>query len=119
MLLEHVQMDLRLVEYVLYLAAGVALTLWAGRSLQRGLQLVGLGGVALLLLVGGSPASAADAVRTITTRLGLVLLVLGGLHLLTQLFPRPGARPAEPAERAPGRPAEYEPLRPTGGRFPY
>ncbi len=109
-------MDIRLVEYVLYLAAGVGLTLWAGQSLLRGLRLVGLGGVALLLLVGGSPASAADAVRTITTRLGLVLLVLGGLQLLTLLFRRRDALPAEPAA---GQPAESEPLRPTGGRFPY
>ena len=109
-------MDLRLVEYVLYLAAGAALTLWAGRSLQRGLQLVGLGGVALLLLVGGSPTSAADVVRTITMRLGLVLLVLGGLHLLTLLVQRREARPAEPSA---GQQAEYEPLRPSSGRFPY
>ena len=110
-------MDLRLVEYVLYLAGAVPLTLWAGRALHRGLQLLGLGGVALLLTVDGGAASAADVVAGVTTRLGLVLLMLGGLHLATLLVQRRAARAAEAAAARPA--AEYEPLRHTSGRFPY
>ena len=105
-------MDLRLVEYVLYLAGAVPLTLWAGRTLHRGLQLLGLGGVALLLTVDGGAATAADVVQAVTIRLGLVLLLLGGLHLASLL----AQRRAEAARERPT--AEYEPLRRTG-RFPY
>ena len=107
-------MDLRLVEYVLYLAGAVPLTLWAGRALHRGLQLMGLGGVALLLTVDGGAASAADVVAAVTTKLGLVLLLLGGLHLATLVASRRSERAAE----APRPPAEYEPLRTTSGRWP-
>jgi len=107
--------DLRLVEYVLYLAGAVSLTLWAGRTLHRGLQLAGLGGVALLLPVGGAVASTADVVEAVTVKLGLVLLLLGGLHLATLLVQRRAERPVEASRPA----AEYEPLRRAGGRFPY
>ncbi len=106
-------MDLRLVEYAAYLAAAVPLALWAGRSLHRAVQLVGLGGVALLLQVDGSLATAADVVRVVALKIGLVLVLLGGLHLGTMLVKR---RIAEAA----GRPVtEYEPLRTASGRFPY
>jgi len=107
--------DLRLVEYVLYLAGAVPLTLWAGRTLHRGLQLVGLGGVALLLTVDGSAASAADVVAAVTTKLGLVLVLLGGLHLATLV----AQRRAERAADAPRQPTVYEPRRPASGRWPY
>jgi len=110
--------DLRLVEYVLYLAAGVALTLWAGAALPRGLQLAGLGGVALLLQLDTSLASAADLVRALATRLGLVLLLLGALHLVALVIQRRAERPERP--EAASRPkTEYEAVRPASGRFPY
>src|SRR5215472_13002848 len=101
-----VQVDYRLVEYVLYLAGAVPMTLWAGRALHRGLQLIGLGGVALLLTVGGGVTSPADVVQAVTTRLGLVLLLLGGLHLAALLIQRRAERAAEPPRPA----TEYEPL---------
>jgi hypothetical protein len=100
--------DLRLVEYVLYLAGAVPLTLWAGRTLHRGLQLLGLGGVALQLTVGGDAATVADVVQGVTIRLGLVLLLLGCLHLVPLVVQRRAERPV----------TEYEPVRRTG-RFPY
>jgi hypothetical protein len=112
--------DLRLVEYAVYLAAGVGLTLWVGWATRRPggsflVPLVGLGGVALLLQLDGSVASAADVIRSIATRLGLVLLLLGGLHVVDLALARRRDRSVE----APA-PAEYEPLRPaSGGRFPY
>jgi hypothetical protein len=107
--------DLRLVEYVLYFAGAVPLTLWASRNLHQGLRLVGLGGVALLLTVDGGAASAADVVASVTTKLGLVLLLLGGLHLGTLL----ARRRAERAAAAPPQAAVYEPRHPVSGRWPY
>jgi hypothetical protein len=97
--------DLRFIQYVAYLAASVLLTLWVGQSLHRngrpflvdvmnntaladsvnhlllvGFYLVNLGVAALLINTGGSVGSPADVVQTLATRLGLVLLVLGGMH---------------------------------------
>ena len=107
-------MDLRLTEYVLYLAGAVPLTLWAGRTLHQGLRLVGLGGGALLLTVDGGAASTADVVAAVTTKLGLVLVLLGGLHLATLVAPRRAERAAE----APPQPTIDEPQRPASGRWP-
>lgn len=103
-------MDLRLVEYFLYLAVSVALTVWVGRALHQngrqylaevltdrpladsisrlvavGFYLVALGGVALLLQVDATLSAAADVVRVVATKVGLVLLLLGALHLATML----------------------------------
>jgi hypothetical protein len=109
-------MDLRLVEYAAYLAAAVPLTVWAGRMLHRAVWLVGLGGVALLLPLDVPVAGAADVVRVVALKIGLLLLGLGALHLGTLLVLRRVHREdAEPARR----PAEYEPLRAASGRFPY
>ena len=111
-------MDLRLVEYAAYLAAALPIALWAGRTLHRAVQLVGLGGVALLLTVDGPLATAADVVRVVGLKVGLVLVAslgvkLGALHLGTLYVRRRLAAAAE-------RPAsEYEPLRAASGRFPY
>lgn len=135
-------MDLRLVDYVAYLAVSMPLTVWVGRALHRagapyltdvlgsaelagslgrllevGFLLVGLGGVALLLQVDGAVASAADVVRSVATRLGLVLLLLGGLHgadVLALHRLRRRGRGGDAAAPAPAGPA----LR-AAGRWPY
>lgn len=133
-------MDLRLIEYLAYLAVSLPLTLWVGRALHRngapflaavmkdrvvadsvnrllviGFYLAGLGGVALLLQVDGSLASPADVVRAVATKTGLVLLLLGGLHLVNLLFLHRLHRPAERA--APGA-AELPRLEPRAQRWP-
>jgi hypothetical protein len=134
-------MDLRLVEYLVYLALGVLLTLWVGRTLYRsgapflletlhdqtladsvnrllvvGFYLVGLGGVALLLQVDSTLGSIADLVRAVATKLGLGLLLLGGLHLVNLVVLRRMARPGP----APSQPAAAEArFQPRAGRFPY
>jgi len=108
-------MDLRLVEYAAYLAAAVPLTLWAGRMLHRAVWLVGLGGVALLLPLDVPVAGAADVVRAVALKVGLLLLGLGALHLGSLLVLRRLRHEDAPAPRA----AEYEPLRAASGRFPY
>jgi hypothetical protein len=102
---EVVTMDLRLLEYVLYLAASVVLTFWVGRTLHSsgrrflvdvmeddsladsvnhlllvGFYLVNLGIDALLINAAGALQSPADLVQTAATQLGIVLLVLGVLH---------------------------------------
>lgn len=115
-------MDLRLVEYALYLVISVGLTVWVGKALHRngsrylaetlkdralagsvnqllvvGFYLVALGGVALLLQVDVGLASAADVIRAVATKVGLVLLLLGALHLVTMLVLSRLHGPAAPA----------------------
>ncbi len=129
--------DLRLVEYTAYLVVGVGLTLFVGRVLYRsggpfladalrdraladsinrllivGFYLIGLGGVALLLAVDSGLASAADVVKAVVIRTGVLFLVLGALHLVNLAVLRRMRRSAEPAAAPP-------PQREPAGRFPY
>jgi hypothetical protein len=98
-------MDLRLTDYVVYLAASAGLTVWVGDTLYRngrvflvsvfketgladsvnhllvvGFYLVNLGAAAVLINAGGPPASLGDMVQQTVTRIGAVLLVLGTMH---------------------------------------
>ena len=98
-------MDLRLVDYFVYLAASACLTVWVGGTLYRngrvflvsvfkearladsvnhllvvGFYLVNLGAAAILINAGGAPATFADMIQETVTRIGVVLLVLGAMH---------------------------------------
>jgi hypothetical protein len=102
--------DFRVIEYLVYLAASVVLTVWVGRALHKngrrflvevmedetladsvnhlllvGFYLVNIGIAALLINTTGSLRSPADVVQTVATQLGVVLLVLGAMHF-TNLF---------------------------------
>ena len=98
-------MDLRLFDYAIYLTAAAILTVWVSSTLHKngrvflvsvfpqegladsinhllvvGFYLINLGWAALFINAGGSPQSLADMVQETVTRLGVVLLVLGGMH---------------------------------------
>jgi hypothetical protein len=92
--------------YVAYLLISVALTVWVARTLVRngriflvdsflgnepladsvnhllavGFYLVNIGYVALALKYGDKPVDLAQAIETLSTKVGLVLLVLGAMH---------------------------------------
>lgn len=99
-------MDPKLAMYLGYLALSIALTAWVARSLYRngqvflddalgnerlalsinhllvvGFWLLNAGFVAVMIRVAGEVTNATDAVETLSMKLGLVLLVLGGVHL--------------------------------------
>lgn len=127
-------MDLELVQYGAYLTVSVALTVWVGRTLYRsggrflgevladdtlaesvnrllvvGFYLLAFGGVALLINADGQAVTAADLVRTVATRVGIVLLMLGAVHFLNLLILHRLRRPAGRgsawgAKAGPGRP---------------
>ena len=103
-------MDLRLIDYVLYLVASVLLTVWVGNTLFKngrpflvsvfqeagladsvnrllvvGFYLVNLGAAALLINAGGAPATIGDMIQETITRIGVVLLVLGAMHFFNML----------------------------------
>ncbi len=92
--------------YLAYLAISVALTVWVARTLHQsgriflvdsflgnekladsvnhllvvGFYLINIGFVTLALKYGVVAATAQEAVETLSTKVGLVLLVLGGMH---------------------------------------
>ncbi|MEE1793636.1 hypothetical protein PUR28_23180 [Streptomyces sp. BE308] len=100
-------MDLTVVAYVIYLLISVALTIWVARTLSRngkvfladvlhgnekladavnhllvvGFYLVNLGFVTLYLKNADSVADARGLFDALSTKVGVVLLVLGGMHL--------------------------------------
>jgi hypothetical protein len=92
--------------YVCYLLISVALTVWVARTLHKngriflvdsfhgnepladsvnhllvvGFYLVNIGYVTLALKYGAAAANAQEALESLSTKVGLVLLVLGGMH---------------------------------------
>ena len=100
-------MDLTVVAYVIYLLVSVGLTVWVARTLSRngriflsdvlrgnetladavnhllvvGFYLVNLGFVALYLNADGAIDSPRQVFEAVSAKLGVVLLVLGALHL--------------------------------------
>lgn len=100
-------MDLTVVAYVVYLAISVCLTVWVARTLSSngkvfladvlhgnedladavnhllvvGFYLVNLGFVALYLKSAHSIDDARAVFEALSVKLGVVLLVLGGMHL--------------------------------------
>ncbi|GHA14599.1 hypothetical protein GCM10010372_12830 [Streptomyces tauricus] len=100
-------MDLTVVAYVIYLLISVALTVWVARTLSHngrifladvlqgnekladavnhllvvGFYLVNLGFVALYLNQDDEIADARGVFEALSTKLGVVLLVLGAMHL--------------------------------------
>ena len=101
-------MNLTLITHCVYLALGVVLTIWVARTLHRhgrvflidsfhgkteladsvnhllvvGFYLVNIGYVTLALRYGLKPVSAVDAMEVVSTKIGLVLVVLGGMHFM-------------------------------------
>jgi hypothetical protein len=98
-------MDLKLGTYLLYLLVSIVLTVWVGRTLQRngqvflddafenerlaesvnhllvvGFYLLNLGYVAVALKISGPILGGSGAMEALAMKLGLVLLVLGGVH---------------------------------------
>ena len=99
-------MDPKLAMYLGYLVLSLALTAWVSRSLYRngqvflddalgderlavsinhllvvGFWLLNAGFVAVMIRVDGMVTNATDAIETLSVKLGLVLIVLGGVHL--------------------------------------
>jgi hypothetical protein len=98
-------MDLKLVMYIAYLLISVGLTAWVARVLFRngqvflddalgderlarsvnnllvvGFYLISLGYAAVATRESGDVITASDAVDTLSSKVGLVLLILGVMH---------------------------------------
>lgn len=115
--------------YVTYLFVCLAVTVWVGRTLQKnapvflhdgaeagtefvhalihlltvGFYLINIGAIALALKYGGSVGTTTDAIELLSTKIGVILLVLGLVHsvILAKLV---GARRNLDFERVMARP---------------
>jgi hypothetical protein len=92
--------------YVAYLAVSIGLTIWVAQTLSKnglvflvecfghdrtlaestnhllvvGFYLVNLGWILLTLRFGASPETAADMIRFLSTKIGIVVVALGMMH---------------------------------------
>ena len=99
-------MEATFTTYLVYLAISVALTVWVARTLHRngrvflvdvfeqrtdladsvnhllvvGFYLINFGYMSLALKVATPPTTSTEAVETLSWKVGLVLVVLGGMH---------------------------------------
>ncbi len=141
------------ITYLLYLAISTGLTIWVGRTLYRngsiflvevfaeeglakavnhllvvGFYLVNFGFVSLFLRMGDAVNNAQQSIEALSVKVGVVLLVLGGMHFMNMfvlnrfrrrgLAPRQTHPPVVPdswtPQRGPGYPPAppYAPMRP-------
>ena len=118
--------------YLLYLPIAIAMTIWVARTLHRngrvfvvaafrgneemgdavnhllvvGFYLINIGFIAFALRFGDKPANLQEMIEFLSTKLGVVLLVLGVMHFFNMFnfdkMRRKGARPEAPVAAAPG-----------------
>lgn len=125
-------MDWLLVDYVLYIVASVALTVWVGNTLYHngrpflvsvfkedgladsvnrllvvGFYLINFGAAAILINTGGVPGNVTDMLKQTVTRIGVVLLVLGFMHFNNLVILRAIRRRDKPMP-----PLNYNPYQP-------
>jgi len=100
-----------IITYSLYLAISVALTVWVARTLHKngriflvdsfhsnealadsvnhllvvGFYLINIGYVTLALKYGDKPTNAQEVFECLSSKVGIVLLVLGGMHFFNLL----------------------------------
>jgi hypothetical protein len=99
-------MNIKVVTYLVYLAISIGLTVWVARTLHKngraflvdafhaneeladsvnhllvvGFYLINLGYVSLALKTTDSLTNAGESIEALSRKVGLVLLVLGGMH---------------------------------------
>ncbi len=128
--------------YVGYLAISIGLTVWVARTLMKngrvflvdvfleneqladavnhllvvGFYLINVGYVTLALRYGARPADASGAIEALSTKVGLVLLVLGGMHFFNlYLFSRMRRRAMLRNQKPPVMPEQFvEPVQAWG-----
>ena len=112
--------------YLIYLAVSVALTVWVAHTLHKngriflvqafhgneqmadsvnhllvvGFYLINVGYITLALKYGDKPATVQESFEFLSTKLGLVLVILGGMHFFNMFnfdkMRRKGTRLATP-----------------------
>jgi hypothetical protein len=94
------------IAYILYLTITIGITIWVARTLSKngevflvqcfghdavlarstnhllvvGFYLVNIGFITLTLAIGAEPTTLTDAIRFLSGKVGLAVIVLGGMH---------------------------------------
>ena len=125
--------------YLIYLAISIALTIWVARTLHKngrvflvdvfhgnealadsvnhllvvGFYLINFGYVSLALQLGYTVATAQESIEALSTKIGMVLLVLGGMHFFNLVvFSRMRRRARHYNSPPPVSPDEFTPVQP-------
>ncbi len=101
-----------IVTYALYVVVSLTITVWVGRTLTRngrlflvenfdgnealadsinhlllvGFYLVNIGFISLALRYGDKPTDAVEAIEFLSTKIGLAIVVLGGMHFFNMMI---------------------------------
>ena len=124
-------MNITILTYLIYLGLSIALTIWVAHTLKKngryflvnvfhgdekladsvnhllvvGFYLVNLGYISLMLKLGYAPDHATGAIEALSNKVGMVLVVLGGMHFFNLLiFSRIRRRSLQGQDNAPALP---------------
>ena len=127
-------MNYTIYAYLAYLAASVGLTMWVAQTLHKngriflvdsfggnenladsvnhllvvGFYLINVGYVSLALKYGDKPGDTVKAIEFFSTKIGIVLLVLGGMHFFNMyIFARMRRRAMLRQEPPPVQPQDF------------
>ena len=127
--------------YLIYLAISIALTIWVARTLHKngrvflvdvfhgnealadsvnhllvvGFYLINFGYVSLALQLGYSVATTQQSIEALSVKVGMVLLVLGGMHFFNLfIFSRMRRRTSRMNAPPPVSPDEFTPVQQEG-----
>jgi hypothetical protein len=122
-----------IISYSIYLLLSISVTIWVGRTLHRngriflvdsflgnetladsvnhlllvGFYLINVGYVSLGLKYGHKPETAAEAIEYLSTKIGVVLLVLGLMHFINIKVFASMRRRAMEGDQPPVRPQQH------------
>ena len=125
--------------YLRYLASSIGLTIWVGRTLHKhgrvflvdvfhgnealadsvnhllvvGFYLINFGYVSLALKLGYTIETAEQSIEALSVKVGMVLLVLGGMHLFNVFVFSRIRRRANTLHHPPVPPDEFTPIQQT------
>ncbi|HEY0408362.1 MAG TPA: hypothetical protein VGC89_21685 [Pyrinomonadaceae bacterium] len=127
-------MDITIITYLTYLAVSIALTIWVAQTLFRngrvflvdvfrgnesladsvnhllvvGFYLINFGYVSLALKLGYELENMREGIEALSWKIGLVLVVLGGMHFFNlYVFTRIRRRPQTPLVPTAHKPGAY------------
>jgi hypothetical protein len=130
----RLRMNYTIYAYLAYLAASVGLTMWVAQTLHKngriflvdsfggnenladsvnhllvvGFYLINVGYVSLALKYGDKPGDTVKAIEFFSTKIGIVLLVLGGMHFFNMyIFARMRRRAMLRQEPPPVQPQDF------------
>jgi uncharacterized integral membrane protein len=137
--LRRLTMTIPISTYLIYLALSISLTVWVARTLHKngrvflvdvfhgnealadsvnhllvvGFYLINFGYVSLALKLGYVVTTAEQSIEALSVKIGMVLLVLGGMHFFNLFVFSRMRRRSNAHQHPPVMPDEFTPVQPT------